>query len=107
MSPAPTVTLLSVAKAGNADDENEDFADFLVGDAGVDIAVSDGATEAAFSRQWARTIVRHWITSPAPGVSGVLDAARGDWLQAIPAREDLPWFGQAKFDEGSAATFLG
>ena len=102
-----TVTVLTIAKAGNDDSENEDFGQFSFGDRRLDVALADGATESAFSRQWARALVTQWLESPRDDMTQVVGAARRQWQAVIPPSDQLPWFGQAKLAEGSASAFLG
>src|SRR6476469_6806518 len=60
---SPRFAAFSLAKAGNAEDENEDrFAAktgrWLREGELARIALSDGATESAFAREWADVLVR-------------------------------------------------
>ncbi len=114
----------SVSKAGHGDDENEDRfrapAGFSAGGNLGALAVSDGATEASFSREWADAMVgTNWRgLTEAPTVSGtdILDSAfvepwvteaRVTFAQHTDGRS-LPWYARAKMTrQGAFATFLG
>jgi hypothetical protein len=106
MTPAVSTIQLTVAKAGNSEDENEDFAAVLAEDDWVFAAIADGATDAAFSREWARALVTERLRDPSATFVTAVSAARSAWRQSIPSLESLPWYGQARLAEGSAATFL-
>lgn len=106
MTPEVSAIQLTVAKAGNSEDENEDFAEVLADDGWVRAAIADGATDAAFSREWARALVTERLRNPGATFDAAIDAARTAWRQSMPSPETLPWYGQARLAEGSAATFL-
>jgi hypothetical protein len=97
-----SVLVLSVAKAGQDASENEDAAASHVG-AALRVAIADGATESAFSREWAQSIVRAWVDAGG-GIVDSLQAARDAWSAGIPPTASLPWYGQAKLEAGSHAT---
>ena len=77
------------------------------------LAVSDGASESAFSGAWARILTKHFVTG-APdlralngdGMLAWLEACGREWGQAIPW-DRIPWHGQAKTRMGAFATILG
>jgi len=96
--------VLTVVKAGQSETENEDFASVRADEGVIRIALADGATEAAFSRDWARALVGASLGSDVPDIVTSLHDARAAWLRDIPPRDTLPWFGQAKLDDGSLAT---
>jgi hypothetical protein len=74
-------------------------------------AIADGATEASFSKQWADLLVRHFVD---PSVAVPTPATMPSWLEA-PARQwregiqgrTLPWYAQAKAEQGAFAALLG
>lgn len=100
-----SVDIGTTPKAGSSDAENEDVARSRVFERGLRIAVADGATESSYAGEWATAIVNAWIDDGAE-LTEVLSRAERTWAQSLPHRDSLPWFGQAKLDEGSAATAL-
>lgn len=103
-------------KRGNSVDENEDaFAPrwknrpFVRRDKSLCCAISDGATQAAFSGLWARLLVNHVYHSrfhPSIGrLAGITDLASQEWLNNMAGR-DLPWFAEEKVRNGAFATLL-
>jgi len=102
-------------KAGNSAEQNEDAwsaTPFTTenGGNGLLIAVSDGATEAIYSRQWARALVE----AATPDWSRVTDEQFADRLSELrrrfspfPAGQEIPWYARDKFKlQGSQATLL-
>ena len=76
-------------------------------------AVSDGATESAFAREWANILVHTFCRRP-PDLPGLTKGGLLDWL--APAQEEwhgripwerIPWHGEAKARAGAFATLLG
>ena len=115
---APKVRL--TAKAGNRPDECEDAFRVVYNGSlgqtpskGARIALSDGASEAAFARSWAQILVREFVERPPEGV-GVdpdyfeewLTPSQAAWHQSVPW-DRIPWHGEAKTRAGSLATLLG
>ena len=77
------------------------------------LAVSDGASESAFSREWAQILTRQFVsierdlsTFDWEGMTTWLDSCGQEWSQRIPW-DRIPWHGQAKSRAGAFATFLG
>ena len=71
-------------------------------------SVSDGATESAFSREWARMLVRsnsRGAITP-DNIRQRVEARGQRWLDLVTARS-LPWYAERKVQEGAFATFLG
>lgn len=64
-------------------------------------AVADGATEAAFSGRWSRTLVQGYVERPA--LHELVAGARRTWS---PPQDDR-WYVQAKTAQGAHAAFLG
>ena len=107
-------------KAGNDPEEYEDA--FRVayprqigvsGCAVARVAVSDGASESAFAREWANALTDAFVARP-PGLGSLTQDALGAWL--LPAQEAwhsgvpwdrLPWHGEAKARAGAFATLVG
>ncbi len=77
------------------------------------IAVSDGASESAFAREWANVLTDAFVAEP-PDLCGLTEDSFNAWL--LPARkrwrdcvpwDRLPWHGEAKARSGAFATLLG
>jgi serine/threonine protein phosphatase PrpC len=64
-------------------------------------AVADGASDSAFSREWARLLVRRYHR---PRLS--LDFLQRFWLQKV-TRKPVPWYLEEKIRRGAYATFVG
>ena len=107
-------------KAGNRLDEYEDaFRTSYPGPIGASgcrsarVAVSDGASESAFAREWARILTDSFVASP-PDLCSLTEDSLHSWL-AKPQEEwragvpwdSLPWHGEAKARAGAFATLLG
>ena len=111
---------LWLPKAGNSSEEYEDSHCVAypqrIGASGnglVRIAVADGASEAAFAREWANALTDAFAHRP-PELCGLNEESLNAWL--LPARErwhagvpwdSLPWHGEAKARAGAFATLLG
>ena len=109
-------------KAGNAAGEYEDAyracypASFDGNDEGettARMAVSDGASESAFAREWANTLTAAFVTRPLNLGALTEDAlrewlapAQKEWHKRVPWSE-IPWHGEAKARAGAFATLLG
>jgi hypothetical protein len=104
-----TCRRFSTAKRGSEASENEDAADADVR-RGL-VALADGATDAAYSRLWARVLVHRFMRSPFDPVADVthltnwLLRPQRLWRRAI-GRRPLPWFAEHKVAMGSFAAFL-
>ena len=76
-------------------------------------AVSDGASESAFAREWANALVEAFVAQP-PETRGLTEKSLNEWL-ATPQEQwrsgvpwdRLPWYGEAKARAGAFATLLG
>ncbi|HKI34016.1 MAG TPA: protein phosphatase 2C domain-containing protein [Gemmataceae bacterium] len=99
-SPPASCQALSLPKRGNAADEYEDA--FAADSPAGRFAVADGASESSFAGLWARLLVEGFVR-PAPGW---LDAARRSWAAGVGG-QPLPWYAEAKRDDGAFATLLG
>ena len=107
-------------KAGNSPDEYEDASRVIypqrIGASGrrtARAAVSDGASESAFAREWANVLTAAFVSRP-PEIGGLNKDSLYDWL--APAQEEwhagipwarIPWHGEAKARAGAFATLLG
>ncbi len=111
---------LKTPKAGNRPEECEDayriVYPFRLGSSGKDIAriaLSDGASEAAFARSWAQILADDFVNRP-PDLSDLASGSIEEWLapgqrkwnRAIPW-DRIPWHGEAKARAGALATLLG
>jgi hypothetical protein len=108
----------TVAKAGNRDDENEDAVE-VDGQRFV-VALADGSTEGAYSRDWARWLAARFarsenrypeaIQSPellAQAIQRALETWRTNFSEQIAQRRDeLPWFVERAREQGGFATLL-
>ena len=107
-------------KAGNRLDEYEDaFRTAFTRPLGASrrssaqVAISDGASESAFARDWARILTDTFVGNP-PDLCSLTEDSLRDWL--MPAQEEwhagvpwdrIPWHGEAKARAGAFATLLG
>ncbi len=107
-------------KAGNRSDEYEDASRVVypqrIGASGrglARVAVTDGASESAFAREWANVLTDAFV-SRAPDLNGLSPDSLSEWLE--PAQEEwhdqvpwdrIPWHGEAKARAGAFATLLG
>ena len=116
----PPYRLFSVAKLGNRADENEDACRGVLPHPRNDqtrparLAIADGATEAAFSREWANILVDRFVDHEPLNLhdlrektlAGWLEPCREEWNERVQ-RRNIPWHGRAKVRAGAMATFLG
>ena len=107
-------------KAGNSADEYEDAYRTIypqrIGASGrrtVRAAVSDGASESAFAREWANVLADAFVTRPPDrcgftedSLNGWLALAQEEWRVLVPW-DRIPWHGEAKARAGAFATLLG
>ena len=107
-------------KAGNRSDEYEDAyrvvypdrenaSDGLIARA----AVSDGASESAFAREWANVLTDAFVDRPLDlanideeSLSEWLEISQDDWHEVVPW-DRIPWHGEAKARAGAFATLVG
>jgi hypothetical protein len=102
-------------KRGNTPAEYED-AYTLVDGQSVDgvfrCAVADGATEASYSRQWARALVRAFGAGTLGAANFVDDVERlrATWQRAFERhsrRRPMPWYAEQKASLGAFAALVG
>jgi hypothetical protein len=92
-----------VPKKGHTAQEYEDA---FAGDPALGrFAIADGASESSFAGPWARLLVRAYVRKPGEW-SAWLGVARKRWQARLGQRE-LPWYAQAKVEDGAFAAFLG
>ncbi|WP_156341547.1 hypothetical protein [Pseudanabaena sp. 'Roaring Creek'] len=101
----------SVQKAGNTPTECEDIWHFAKCNARISIALSDGATESSFAREWAKELVTAFVDRRCPWqeiygcAANWLLPLQTNWQQWL-ARQNLSWFAKRKAGAGAFATFL-
>jgi Protein phosphatase 2C len=96
-------TAYLLPKHGHSEAEREDA---CAGDPRTGrFAVADGASESAFARPWAEALAHAHVAYPGPWSAG-LPVARADWQQRFEGKA-MPWYVEAKFQEGAFATLLG
>lgn len=100
-------------KAGNSESENED-AYLIPSQKGIEeeiilkFAVSDGATESSFSKEWADLLVSYYkdFSFEETAFENTIQLARKSWQEKIDKIE-LPWYAQQKAESGAYSSFLG
>lgn len=103
------ITVGYCQKLGNEETENEDA--YLVPSLSeieqsqIKFAVSDGATESSFSREWSDLLVAYF-KDYSFNINDLLSNARNSWFDKIKNR-DLPWYAQEKAQSGAYASLLG
>jgi hypothetical protein len=104
------VSAQSLAKGGNTEAENEDAwgAATSLGPRVHRFALSDGATETSFSREWATILARAYIAGADSRRRLLLgmSSSRKAWEQSAK-RKPLPWYAEQKLKMGAFATLLG
>lgn len=97
-------------KGGYRQDEYEDAArphgDACRAGKRLRYAVADGATETSFSGSWADLLAKGFAQGRTRSITRWLEVARQSW-QAQVAGLVLPWYAQAKAEEGAFAAFIG
>ncbi|MCL1933859.1 MAG: hypothetical protein FWF53_08650 [Candidatus Azobacteroides sp.] len=101
---------ISLPKLGNANDENEDSFSVPIPSKrkSVHFAISDGATESSFSKEWAALLVSEYNKNPfdKSHLPESLSKLSQKWYLMVN-RKELPWYAQQKAETGAFATFLG
>lgn len=98
-------------KNGNKPEEYEDAFCPEQADEEVDVvrlAVADGATEASFSRQWARLLVRAYCDGQFAddALGKALPELQLKWLAKVSTKP-LPWYAEEKLQMGSYSSLMG
>jgi hypothetical protein len=95
-------------KSDSSEDEYEDASEAFESR----FAISDGATESSFARDWARDLVRKFVKSPPEFKDDRLDF--DSWLEPIQRAwaeriewDVLPWNAEQKANIGAFAAFVG
>ena len=102
---------ISLPKIGHSSNENED--NILVPSRSeitkdpVRFAISDGATESSFSKEWSCLLVNCYKDKSfdKDHLPDTIKEISDKWQSAIPG--ELPWYAQQKAEYGAFATFLG
>ena len=112
MDDAPRVDVrhVSLVKDGHAPDENEDATGIDADAWPVHMAVSDGATESAFSGLWARRLAAACVArrvDTADRLHAILPQVQRTWRDEVARRvSNRPWYVTAKAEDGAFATCL-
>lgn len=95
-----------LAKRGNSPDEYEDA--YAAAPRAGRFAVADGASESSFTSLWARLLVEGFVHPVKAQDSQVnwLAPLRQRWAAEVDGLS-LPWYAEAKREQGAFATFLG
>lgn len=104
---------ITTQKLGNSIDENEDnilepSKSEIEFDTLVRFAVSDGATESSFSKEWSDLLASAYKDKSfeIDCLTDTLNAASFSW-QSMATAIQLPWYAEQKAENGAFATFLG
>jgi hypothetical protein len=95
---------LSVPKQGHSSEEYEDA--FAADPEAGRFAVADGASETSFAALWARLLTAGFVEGDEKRGGGWLGPLRQRWAAEVDGRA-LPWYAEAKRDEGAFATLVG
>lgn len=104
-------------KFGCSKDENEDSLccpsyTEIESATSVRFAISDGATESSYSKEWSQLLVDSYKNTPCESnhLKQILTRLSKEW-HALVAQQltavNTPWYAQQKADLGAFATFLG
>ncbi len=108
--------VFTVPKLGNSTSENEDAVNpvELFEPPGWFLAMSDGATESVFAREWASILVKSSFRDLMLSGKQTRQDRTDSWLancrqefESITDESSLPWYARAKLKQGAFATFLG
>lgn len=104
---------ITTSKLGNSENENEDnilepSKSEIQFDTLIKFAISDGATESSFSKEWSDLLVSGYNDKlfAKEHLPTTIKNISETWL-SIVSRIDLPWYAQQKVETGAFATFLG
>jgi hypothetical protein len=106
----PFVQSLCTSKLGEEPENCEDVVRIGGGDEELRIALSDGASTASFSAEWANRVANWYVSrSHHPDGDALLRMAPAlgkGWRRSVSSRP-LPWHAEEKMQGGSFATLLG
>lgn len=104
---------ITVPKFGHSIDENEDnllepSKSEIDSDTLVRFAISDGATESSFSKEWSELLVNSYKDKSfdRDHLLETINGISNTW-QLMATDNELPWYAQQKAETGAFATFLG
>lgn len=104
---------ISLPKFGNSVDENEDnilepSKSEIETETIVKFAISDGATESSFSKEWSDLLVSAYKDKSFEQayLPETIKTISETW-QSMATAIDLPWYAEQKAEKGAFATFLG
>lgn len=104
---------ISLPKFGNSADENEDnilepSKSEVETETFVKFAISDGATESSFSKEWSDLLVSAYKDKSFEQtyLPETIKTISESW-QSMIANMDLPWYAEQAAQKGAFATFLG
>ena len=100
---------VTIAKLGNADDENEDAFAFEVGRGRI--AVADGASSSFASRDWSRALCDEFLADPNAiesheSFGAAVTRAVDRWKRAVTPTGQVAWYAQQGLERGAFATLL-
>ena len=106
------VAVAAMPKRGHTADEYEDAYAVSAADAWpLHAAVTDGATEAAFSRYWANLLANGWVKETPSDLKEWgqrLTRWRAQWSAWVANQvRQRAWYAAAKAEQGAFAAFLG
>ena len=103
------LSILKLAKVGNAPEEYQDAASARRSVSGFRFALTDGASAAIYARTWARMLARSFVRCPFWTVQELRIRARklGGCWRHLYAHVALPWYAERKMAQGSAAALIG
>lgn len=102
----------SVPKAGNSEEEYEDAywppGQIEDGGASFSFAVADGATEASYSKAWARILVEAYCHGHlyASDLTECLSDLQAQWKESLDT-QSMPWYAEEKVRDGAFSSLLG
>ncbi|OYQ64548.1 hypothetical protein B9G53_11190 [Pseudanabaena sp. SR411] len=112
----PVVSKFTAPKDGNSKTENEDSYTISPEPSRTDgaycYAVTDGATESSFAREWARELAIAYrkgkLCNKAAFITENLLKIQKNWQQEIDSKESsLPWYALEKAQSGAFSSLIG
>ncbi len=101
---------ISIPKWGNDTEENEDsiLVPVEVDNKFIRCAISDGATESSFSKEWSTLLVNSFIkrSFDKSKLRTTIKNLSGIWQKKVYSK-NLPWYAHQKLETGAFATFIG
>jgi hypothetical protein len=107
-----TLRVFCLPKAGNSPSDYEDASwprrSLELGSFPIRLAIGDGATEASFSAFWARLLVRDYGRGrlTPDSLPSRLPSLGSRWRRRVESGP-LPWYAEAKLNDGAFASLLG